>query len=333
MARIRCIARKSVIPFLPSRLAERPLRHTVTGQSSHLERLHCRLHEEQERRRQEQEQQDSSPSPQQEVESRRQPSPAPQPEMPPALPQSVTTARGDPDRDGDDNDTSGSSSHNMELSEEQEPKGWIARPITRDTARGCHFHNALDTLLRRAFDRHTWSIEYCCVVYQHRHGLYPDQWEATCLVHRPDDDLQGVEAFSEHYSITERDTTEAAMQDAAWHALSQYCSLFSGVDDDLDLKYYPRRSIGSAGGVIVSPVGEGNPRLNNMVNLVPVLNTELDHALVELGKVRAEVAKLGVERAARHYQDGGSPAPVGIQHSYRSPPRDRFDYDTPDYRT
>jgi hypothetical protein len=61
MARIRCTARKSVIPFLPSRLAERPLRRTVTGQSSHLERLHRRLHEEQEHRRQEQEQQDSSP--------------------------------------------------------------------------------------------------------------------------------------------------------------------------------------------------------------------------------------------------------------------------------
>jgi hypothetical protein len=30
----------------------------------------------------------------------------------------------------------------------------------------------------------------------------------------PDDDLQGAEAYSEHYFITERDTTEAAMQDA-----------------------------------------------------------------------------------------------------------------------
>jgi hypothetical protein len=48
MARIRCTARKSVIPFLPSRLAERPLRCMVIGQSSHLERLHRRLHEEQE---------------------------------------------------------------------------------------------------------------------------------------------------------------------------------------------------------------------------------------------------------------------------------------------
>jgi hypothetical protein len=66
MACIRCTARKSVIPFLPSRLAERPLHRTVPGQSSHMERLHRRLHEEQERRRQEQEQeqQDSSPSPQ-----------------------------------------------------------------------------------------------------------------------------------------------------------------------------------------------------------------------------------------------------------------------------
>jgi hypothetical protein len=71
-----------------------------------------------------------------------------------------------------------------------------------DAARGCHFHDALDTLLRRAFDRHTWSIEYRCIVYQHRRMLYPDQWEATCLVRPPDDDLRGAEAFLEHYSIT-----------------------------------------------------------------------------------------------------------------------------------
>jgi hypothetical protein len=79
------------------------------------------------------------------------------------------------------------------------------------------------------------------------------------LVCRPDDDLQGAEAFSEHCSITERDTAEATMQDAARQALSQYCSLFSGVADGLDLKYYPRRSTSSVGGVIVSPVGKGNP--------------------------------------------------------------------------
>jgi hypothetical protein len=59
-------------------------------------------------------------------------------------------------------------------------------------------------------------------------------------VRRPDDDLQGPEAFSEHYSITKRDTAEAAMKDAARQSLSQYCSLFSGVADGLDLEYYPR---------------------------------------------------------------------------------------------
>jgi hypothetical protein len=56
MAHLRCTACKSVIPFFPSCLAERPLRRTVSGQSSQLERLHRRLHEEQERQRQEQEQ-------------------------------------------------------------------------------------------------------------------------------------------------------------------------------------------------------------------------------------------------------------------------------------
>jgi hypothetical protein len=132
------------------------------------------------------------------------------------------------------------------------------------------------------------------------------------LLRRPDDDLRGVEAFSEHYSITERDTAEAAMQDAARWALSQYCSLFSRVADGLDLKYYPRHSTDSVGGVIVSPVGEGNPKLNSMVNLAAVLNTELDHVFDELGKVWVEVAELRAECAARHYLDGGSPAPVGI---------------------
>jgi hypothetical protein len=34
-------------------------------------------------------------------------------------------------------------------------------------------------------------------------------------VRRPDDDLRGAEVFSKHYSITERDTVEAAMQDLA----------------------------------------------------------------------------------------------------------------------
>jgi hypothetical protein len=205
MARLRCTARKSVIPFLPSRLVGRPLCRMVPDQSSHLERLHRRLHEEQERRRQEQEhdqeQQDSSPSPRWEVESKRPPSPVPQPEMPPAPPQGIPAAGGDPDGDGDDDDAGGSSSHGTELSEGPEPEGWIARPITRDAARGCHFHDALDTMLRWAFDRHTWSIEYHCVVYQHHRRLYPDQWEATCLVCCPDDDLRGAEAFSEHIRL------------------------------------------------------------------------------------------------------------------------------------
>jgi hypothetical protein len=265
------------------------------------------------------------------VESERPASPAPQQEMPPAPPQGIPAAGGDPD--GDDDDAGGSSSHDTERSEEPKLEWWIAKPITRDAARGCHFHDALDTLLHQAFDRHTWSIEYRCVVYQHRRGLYPDQWEATCLVRCPDNDLRGAEAFLEHYSITERDTAEAAMQDAARHALSQYCSLFSGIADDLDLKYYPRRSTGSAGGVIVSPVGEGNPRLSSMVNLVAVLNTKLDHALDELGNVRAEVAELRAKCVAHHYLDGGSLAPVGIQHPYHSPLCGRFDYGTPDCRT
>jgi hypothetical protein len=94
-------------------------------------------------------------------------------EVPPAPPLSApvagVAAGGDPDDGGDDS----SSSHSTDLSEEQELEGWVARPITHDAARRCHFHDALDTLLRQALDRHTWSIEYRCVVFQHSRGGLP----------------------------------------------------------------------------------------------------------------------------------------------------------------
>jgi hypothetical protein len=333
MARLRHTARKSVIPFLPSRLAERPLHRLVTGQSCHLERLHHRLHEEQERQRQELEQQGSSSSPQQEVESMRSCSPVPPLEAPPAPPLGIPAAGvavgGDPNNGGDVS----SSSHSTDLSEEQKPEGWVARPITRDAAHGCHFHDALDTLLRQALDRRTWSIEYRCVVFQHSRGVYPDHWEATCLVHRPENSLRGAEVCSEHYSIFERDSAEAAMQDASWRALLHYCSVLSGVDDGLDLRYYPRRPSGSKGGVVVSHVGEDNPRLSNTVNLAAVLNTELDHALDELSRAHAEIAQLRAERVERRHLEDGSSAPVGTQHPYCSPLRGHHAYDNPDCRT
>jgi hypothetical protein len=85
--------------------------------------------------------------------------------------------------------------------------------------------------------------------------------------------------------------------------------------------------------VIVSPVGEGNPKLSSMVNLVVVLNTKLDQALYELGKARAENAKLRVEHTERRHQEDGSPAPVGTQHPYRSPPCCHHAYGTLDCRT
>jgi hypothetical protein len=254
-------------------------------------------------------------------------------EAPPAPPLSApaagVAAGGDPDNGGGDD----SSSFNIDLSADQEPKGWVARHITRNAARGCHVHDTLDTLLRKALDRRTWSIEYRCVVFQHSRGVYLNRWEATCLLRHPENNLQGVEICSEHYSIFERDSAEAAMQDVARRALSHYCSVLGGVADGLNLKYYPRRPSGSTGGVIVSSVGEDNPRLSSTVNLAAVLNMELDHALDELSRARAEIAQLRAERAERRHLEDGSPAPVGTQHPYRSPRRGHQAYGNPDCRT
>jgi hypothetical protein len=140
-------------------------------------------------------------------------------------------------------------------------------------------------------------------------------------IYRNGNSLRGAEVCSEHYSISERDSAEAAMQDVARRALSHYCSVFGGVVDGLNLRYYPCRPSGGIGGVVVSPVGEDNPRLSSTVNLAAVLNTELDHALDELSRARAEIAQLWAERAERRHLEDGSPAPVGTQHPYRSPRR------------
>jgi hypothetical protein len=44
---------------------------------------------------------------------------------------------------------------------------------------------------------------------------------------------------SEHYSISEQDLAEAAMQDAARRALPHYCLVLGRVADGFNLKYYP----------------------------------------------------------------------------------------------
>jgi hypothetical protein len=79
-------------------------------------------------------------------------------EAPPAPPLSApaagVAAGGDPDDGGGDS----SSSFSTNISADQELEGWVARPITHNAARGCHFHDAHDTLLCQALDRHTWSI-------------------------------------------------------------------------------------------------------------------------------------------------------------------------------
>jgi hypothetical protein len=81
--------------------------------------------------------------------------------------------------------------------------------------------------------------------------------------------------------------------------------------------------------VIVSPVGEDNPRLSSTVNLATVLNTELDHALDELSRAHAEIAQLRAEHAERRHLADRSLAPVGTQYLYHSPQRGHHVYGKP----
>ena len=85
--------------------------------------------------------------------------------------------------------------------------------------------------------------------------------------------------------------------------------------------------------MVASPVDEDNPRLSSTVNLAAMLNTELDHALDELSRARAEIAQLRAERVEHRHLEDGSPDPIGTQHPYRSPQRGHHAYGNPDCRT
>jgi hypothetical protein len=77
-------------------------------------------------------------------------------------------------------------------------------------------------------------------------------------------------------------------------ALSFYNFEFGSVDD-LCIKYYPHWLGGSMTSSIVSPLDEGNLRLDAHTDLTMVLNTELDHALDELCQTSERLWKMGAE--------------------------------------
>jgi hypothetical protein len=70
-----------------------------------------------------------------------------------------------------------------------------------------------------------------------------------------------------------------------------------------------------------------------MVNLDAMLNTELHHVLDKLSKAWAEIAELRAVRAERRHEEDVSPALVGTQHPYRTPPCGHHAYGTPNCRT
>jgi hypothetical protein len=80
---------------------------------------------------------------------------------------------------------------------------------------------------------------------------------------------------------------------------------------------------------LFSPIGEGNPRLSTIVNLVVVLSTELDHSLYELSRAHEDLAVLRAEQVERCHQEGSPPA---LQHPYLSPPHGHHTYGPHAYR-
>jgi hypothetical protein len=63
------------------------------------------------------------------------------------------------------------------------------------------------------------------------------------------------------------------MQDDVWCALSSCCSMFGGVTDGLNLRYYPHRPASNTESVVVSPIGEDNPRLSSIINPLAIEST------------------------------------------------------------
>lgn len=163
------------------------------------------------------------------------------------------------------------------------------------------------------------------------HPVYPEFWRVGCYVGRPSPILRALRMVSVHEAPANRATQLAGITDAARQAFFAYRSHFFHLIQHDALRYFPRRVHGEIGARVATTAGE-DPWLRSTVQLMAVLNTELNFALLEMRQMRLQAEEDRTVIAQLQTQLTGVAPPVP-QWSALSPARDFIPYGAAGGRT
>ena len=147
-----------------------------------------------------------------------------------------------------------------------------------------------------------------------------------------DEVARAAREISVHYALSDRDTQEAGIADAARQAYYVYRHKFFAKIKDEPERYHPRRKSGATACTIASTADVQDPQLASTVALVATLNTELDAVTDENAMLRRKLTAMQEKNEELQHQLGG-PAPRSPEYRGESPPRRRPRYNSSDAHT
>lgn len=211
----------------------------------------------------------------------------------------------------------------------QRGEGWTVVTLARDGGDD-FFHRRLISLLREHHGYGNVAVEYRSEWWTH--PRFRNFFRTAVHIRTSNPRLRAAREESVHYALSDRETQEAGIADAARQALYVHRNQFyTEIQSDRD-RWYPRRERGKAACRIASTADVTDPQMVSTVALVATLNTELDAALDESSRLRAELAETQARLAVLEHQLGG-PEPLPTEYLGESPQRKRTRYGSPSSRT
>ncbi|CAN6194459.1 unnamed protein product [Urochloa humidicola] len=236
---------------------------------------------------------------------------------------------GDPDDDDDDDDEDEDDEDGDQGGEVERPPGWIIHDYTQDGDDDYYYHRLLK-MLQRHYGMGYVGVSYHCKWWTH--DRFPSFWTVKVQVRVPNPMARAARRMTRHSALSDRETIEAGIGDAARQAYFRYRhELWPEIQERAD-RYHPRRASGETACTIASTAEVTDRQLASTVSLVAVLNTDVDALSDENHLLRTRVTELQ-ERIIEMASQAGLPTPRSPERRAESPPSKRARYGTAAART
>ncbi|CAN6333579.1 unnamed protein product [Urochloa humidicola] len=185
-------------------------------------------------------------------------------------------------------------------------------------------------MLHRHYGAGYVGVEYQCQLWTH--DRFPDFWRVGVQVRVPDQWAKAARRMTQHHALSDRETMEAGICDAARQAYYRYRQELWQEFQNRPERYHPRRASGETACTIATTAGVTDRQLASTVSLVAVLNTDVDALSEENYLLRTRNTALQ-DRVIELESEAGQPAPRSPEYRAVSPPRKRTRYGTAEAST